>query len=408
VHRSKFALVFAVIFFVIAFTLTMLYAQDPHAQEPHDHAAMHAANATPLHLAGKVRIPTEPSRPVYKPAHCDEHGNIYFRAYQPEERKVPVVRVDARADGTGKATRYSLDPDAAFATATAYDFSVLPNGNLYQPVQLGKDVYIVGYDKQPSDSQPSDKAGTIRWKARLEKQFWVSRLVAFDDSKFLVIGTEPQSPTAPTETRTYHPVVAIFDATGHLVRNVSLSDKSRSDKSPADKPAQPGEQNDEKTTSPPLLAVLSADGQAGMGGRVYLMVHSEPAVVYAIDATGSVVGTWEITAPAERMTAISMSLMSLEKNQIAVEFRHSFQGMSHGEDIISVFNLKDGDLGHGDLSHGHRAAEAARFSVPAELSSSVLGCLVGNDAVFVGPDAVGPDTPGPKSLVIQHAVAAKR
>jgi hypothetical protein len=392
---------------LLVLSVTTLLAQEPAG---HDHAGMHAVNATPLHVTTKVAIAAEANRPVYRPARCDGEGNIYFRAYQPEERKVPVVRADAK----GKTTRYTLDADPGFATATAYDFSVLPGGKLFQPVQVAKDVSIVAFDA----------TGGIAWKTRLEKQFWVSRLIAFDDSKFLVIGTEPQSPDAPTAARVYRTVVAIFDRGGHLVRNVSLErEATESDSEKPDAPAgetqkpespnRPGETQkpadeshnhsgetqkppDEKhRSSPPLLAVLSADGQVDAEGKVYLMVHSEPPVVYAIDGAGDVLGSWEITPPAERMTAISMSIA---KNQVAVLFRHSFQGMSHGEDIISVV-----DLSHGDANHrAHGGGAPSQFSVPPELSGSALGCFRRGEATFVGPDTASPAGP---SLVIEHAKA---
>jgi hypothetical protein len=367
--------------------LTTLGAQE------HDHAALHPTNATPLHLAAKVAIPAEANRPVYRPARCDEQGNIYFRAYQAEERKVPIVRADLK----GKTTRYSLDSDPAFAAATAYDFSVLPNGKLFQPVQLGKDIYIVAFDEK----------GAIVSKTRLEKQFWVSRLIAFDDSKFLVIGTEPQSPDAPKETRTYHPVVDIFDRNGHLVRSVSLTREAGETESavrPAhkkaaasgDKETQSGDKPDqavEKKTAPPLLAVLSSDGQADSDGKVYLMVHSEPPVVYAVDAVSGSVRSWEITPPAERMAAVSLSL---RLGHLAVQFRHSFQGMSHGEDIIRVV----------DLAHG--GAQTSEFSVPTELANSALACFQQDEAVFIGPSIGSGAGSDAGSLAIQFARPDKR
>jgi hypothetical protein len=342
--------------------LTTLGAQE------HDHAAMHPANATPLQLTSKVAIPTEASRPVYRPARCDQQGNIYFRAYQPEERKVPVVRADPK----GKTTRYSLDSDPAFAAATTYDFSVLPNGKLFQPVQVGKDIYIVAFDEK----------GAIVSKTRLEKQFWVSRLVAFDDSKFLVIGTEPQSPDATKEARVYHAVVAIFDRSGRLLHNVSLERvENKKNRAAGETQKPPG---DEPPSSPPLLAVLSSDGQGDGDGKIYLVVRSEPPVVYAIDAGNGVVGTWEVAVPAERMAAVSMSLTG---RQLAVQFRHSFQGMSHGEDIISGF----------DIAHG--SARLWEVSVPTELATSALACYREGEAVFVGPSTAQ----GATSLAIQYA-----
>src|SRR5260370_16487257 len=113
----------------------VLFAQD--SPSP-DHGSMHlSGSVTALHPVAKVIIPAEANRPVYKPARCDAEGNIYFRAYQSDDRKVPVVR----ADSTGKTIQYSLDSDPDFANTTAYDFSILPTPDLYQPTQPAKHVY---------------------------------------------------------------------------------------------------------------------------------------------------------------------------------------------------------------------------------------------------------------------------
>lgn len=337
---------------------TAVVAQDSPAT---DHGSMHVTGtAAALHLKSKVAVPAEAGRPVYKPARCDAGGNVYFRAYQPDDRKVPVVRADAQ----GRTTRYSLDSDPAFATATAYDFSVLPNGDMYQPVQLGKDIYIVAFSKQ----------GGIRWKTRLEKQFWVSRLIAFDDQSFLVIGTEPQSQNGGTEARRYEPVIAIFDRNGRLVRNVILG---------GDAPAEAkGNQVDENPKAgPPMLALLGSTGEVGGDGKIYLLVP-EPPAVYVIDHSGGVVRSWNVNPPDARMAIVSMSI---DKDKLAILFRHSFQGMSHGEDTISVFDLS-------------RGKEIERLSAAAELGD-VLACVRSNDFVFIGSE--------PSSLSIRHSSAHK-
>src|SRR6266849_5507182 len=109
----------------IVFWASLLLAQDSHSGE---HGGFHVPdNVTALHPTAKIAIPAEANRPVYKPTRCDADGNIYFRAYQSDDHRVPVVRVDA----TGAILKYSLDSDSDFAQATAYDFSLLPNGNLY-------------------------------------------------------------------------------------------------------------------------------------------------------------------------------------------------------------------------------------------------------------------------------------
>jgi len=158
---------------LIAILATPLLAQT--------HAADHGMDSSvPLRPTARITIPSETNRPVYKPARCDAQGNIYFRGYQADDRRVPVIRADAK----GQTVKYMLDADATLASGTSYDFSVLPNGHLYQPVQVGEDVYIVTFDQE----------GKVKGKVRLEQRFWVARLTALSDKSFLVIGSEPRPP----------------------------------------------------------------------------------------------------------------------------------------------------------------------------------------------------------------------
>jgi hypothetical protein len=370
--------------FLILFAIA-LYGQEPdHTAMQPDHA-MDAANATPLHVTSKVAIATEASRPVYRPVRCDHAGNVYFRAYQVDDKRVPILR----ADRQGKITRYSLDSDPDLVKGTAYDFSVVAsNLDVYQPVQVGNDVYVVAFDDR----------GQIRWKRRLEKQFRVAHLISFDGGGYLAIGTEAKGPDAKG-ARTYEPVAAMFGQNGQFLFDISL-ERETTQWTP-NKPETTQPTADEKDAappagkhkvSPPLLALLNSDGQSDGNGNIYLMVPSEPPVVYFIRGLGGRVSWVEVTPPGEHMAAVAMTLW---KNQVAIRFRHSFQGMSHGDDVISVFHSKRGDPAHG-------AAETARFSVPPELASSALACMLddGKGASFVGPDAT--------SMAIQHASAGSR
>jgi hypothetical protein len=313
-------------------------------------------NAPALHPTMKVAIPAEANRPVYKPARCDANGNIYFKAYQPDDHRVPVVRVDA----TGAILKYTLDSDPDFAQATAYDFSILPNGNLYQPVQVGKDVYVVAFSKD----------GKIKQKTKLEAQFWVSRLTVFNDKSFLAIGTEPQP---PSEQKRQAPklFMAMFDDRGRLVRRVTLGNLP---------PGGDKEANGDPHDGVPILAALNSDAQADAKGNVYLMVRSDPAVVYVFDASARIARSFKVNAPEPRMDAVSMSV---DQDRLAFVFRHAFRGMSHGQDLITVVDASDG-------------AEIGRYSAAAELGT-ILACFKPDDFAFIGSEK--------DHLAIQHAAA---
>jgi len=304
----------------------------------------------PLHPTAKVAILTEASRPIYKPARCDAHGDIFFRAYQADDRKVPVVR----ADGKGVTTKYSLDAETEFARATSYDFSILPDGSLYQPVQVGEDVYIVAFDQQ----------GEIRRKIKLEKKFWVAHLAALNDRIFLVIGTEPQAAGRPKQPP--QPVIALFDDQGRLTRNVRLDSSA------------PKDSDDTRGEHPGVLAVLSSDVQAIADGVVYLMLHTNPVLVYRLDPSGTVASPLKVKPPGARMTAVSMSAI---QGRLAVLFRESFRGMQH-DDTGTIVII--------DTATG---AETGRYT-SGELGTT-LACYRPDDFVFLAS--------ANDKLAIQHA-----
>jgi hypothetical protein len=314
-------------------TVAVLVTLPAAAQEHHA-----APSGLPLHPTSKVAIPTEANRPIYKPARCDAQGNIYFRAYQSDDRKVPVIRADAK----GASIRYSLDTDPDFAKATSYDFSVLPDGNLYQPVQVGEDVYIVAFDQQ----------GHIRRKTRLERKFWVARLTALNDHSFLLLGTESQA-----GKQTPKAVIALFDDQGKLVRNVAL-----------DLPKKESGNNSQETA--PVLAVLSSDAQVTAEKVVYLMLHTNPVVAYALDSSGEVKRTIQVNPPGPKMTAVSMSATS---GRLAILFREIFRGMQHND--LGTLLVVDASTG----------AEIAKYAVTAEVGTT-LACYTPDAFTFLGSE----------------------
>lgn len=314
------------------------------------HGADHAVEgAVPLRPTAKVSIPAESNRPVYKPAQCDARGQVYFRAYQADDRRVPVVRADSK----GQTVKYTLDADASLASGTAYDFSVLPNGNLYQAVQVGEDVYVVAFDQD----------GRIKRKARLEKRFWVARVAALSDTTFLAIGTEIQLPAEANSKQPPKLLMAIFDEQGHLVRPVVL--KTDASNNPEEKI--------------PILAALSSDAQVGIDGGLYLLLRSNPPTVYVLDSGGVVVRSFKVQPPAPKMNAISFSLA---KDRMAVLFREQFRGMQHNDGgIITVLDASTG-------------VEVTRYRAGADLGAT-LACYHDNDFVFIGGDK--------ENLALQHA-----
>jgi hypothetical protein len=315
------------------------------------HSADHAVEgALPLRLTTRVSIPTESNRPVYKPARCDVRGEVYFRGYQADDRRVPVVRVDSK----GQTVKYTLDSDTSLAGGTAYDFSVLPNGNLYQAVQVGEDVYVVAFDQD----------GRIKRKVRLERRFWVARVAALSDTSFLAIGTEIQPPSEAASKQPPKLLMAIFEENGRLVRPMVLN---------------PSASNNDPAEKLPILAALSSDAQAGMDGNFYLLLRTNPPAVYVLESGGQVIRSFKVQPPAPKMNAISFSP---GKDRMAVLFREQFRGMQHND--VGIIIVVDASTG----------TEVARYSAGPDLGAT-LACYHDNDFVFIGAEK--------ESLALQHA-----
>lgn len=317
------------------------------------HATDHGMdNAVPLRLTTKIIIPSEANRPVYKPARCDAQGNIYFRGYQADDRRVPVIRADAN----GRTVKYMLDADTTLASGTSYDFSVLPNGILYQPVQVGEDVYIVTFDLE----------GKIKGKVRLEKQFWVARLTALSDKSFLVIGTEPKLPAEGKLTQPPKALIALFNEHGRMDRRITLNRITLG--------------NDVREGAP-ILATLSSDAQVDANGNLYLLLRTNPATVDVFDSSGQIERSFNVQAPGPKMNPVSMSLA---KGKLAILFREMFRGMQHND--MAIITVVDASTG----------TEVRRYSAGPDLGAT-LACYTEDDFVFVGTDR--------DNLAIQHAVS---
>jgi len=332
-------------------TLALVFLACPlFPQDAPDHMGMHADNMTVLHPEEKVAIPTESNRPIYQPARCDADGNVYFRGYQSDDRRVPITRVD----GKGATLKYSLDSDPTLSPGASYDFSLLPNGNLYQPIQVKEDVFIVAFSRDSN----------IRWKAKLDQQFWVAHLTALSDKSFLVSGTEPQTPSQRQERQPPRLFLALFDDHGHMVRRISLQ---------SDALSNPAQKNDaaknDSTKEMPFLPVLEGDAQADTNGYVYLALRSSPVVIYVLDPSGRITRSFPVNPPEPRM---SFSSMGLAKDRLAISFRENFRGMEHHNMAIVTVNASTG-------------AVIARYTVEAE-PGTVFACHTPNQFLFIGSD----------------------
>ena len=137
---------------------------------------LQAQSTLPLHIEQTIVISSQSNIGIIAPARCDSDGNIYFKAYRPAGQYRPITRVDAKGE---KPVNFLYQSDPELKYGTSYDFSATPWGDLYQAVQLGKDVYLVDFSKD----------GNVKWKVKLDQQFWVAHMSPFSDQQFLFTGT---------------------------------------------------------------------------------------------------------------------------------------------------------------------------------------------------------------------------
>src|SRR5438552_2197190 len=74
---------------------TIIFLSLAWAQSEHSNGSDHQmSSVVPLKPAAKIVLSAETNRPIYRPARCDSQGRIYFRGYQLDDRRVPIVRTD--------------------------------------------------------------------------------------------------------------------------------------------------------------------------------------------------------------------------------------------------------------------------------------------------------------------------
>jgi hypothetical protein len=255
-------------------------------------------------------IGSEISRALQLPVKCDAEQNVYFRPFEQGGTLSPVFRVSAHGD---KETKLSATSEPAFKAASVQDFTVAPDGSFYELIQAGKDVYVARF--------MSD--GTYQSKTKLDKQLWGAK-IAVTGSMFLVSGSElPSKIDGPPKLFT-----AFFDLSGRLVKPLAF-DRDPADPNPQHKP----DLRSDYVNDTSVIPLVGGNIEADRDGKMLLMRASAVPAVFVLDASGKVVGRFQVDPP---MPGMSVAAMHVHNGKAAFLFQHVDNDGNVGKRIIAV------------------------------------------------------------------------
>ena len=237
---------------------------------------------------------------LYLPVRCDLAGNFYLREYESGLSSTPVLKVTSRAENLIK---FSLDSVAELKGASIQDFSVTPDGTVYELLQVGDDVIIAEFLE---DGRPVSQT-------KLEKQFWPSHFTALGGNNgFVVTGAElPHKGGPPPKL-----VNAIFDNSGRLVRSLTFA------QDPAEiKKEEPGKnKSGGPLANASILPLVLGDTQTDNMGNLFILRASEPAVIFVVDSSGKLQRKIKAVPPEAGM---KVGAMQVQDGRLALLFQKS-------------------------------------------------------------------------------------
>jgi hypothetical protein len=275
-------------------------------------------------------LQTQWQRPLHIPVRCDHDGNVYFRGLEQGNASSPVLRVNPKKDG---AITYTLDNEPDLRLSAVQDFSVAPDGDLFELVQGQDAVYVASFSSD----------GSFKSKTKLDRQFWPAHLtVLAGGSRFLVTGSElPQKGGPPPGA-----VTAIFDDSGKVVKDLTFK------QDPAIlKEASKGPPNvDNYLADKAILPLATGDTQAGIDGNLYVMRASTPPVVFVMDASGQLIRRITVELPEAGM---EVGTMQVSGSRIAFLFYRSDPSGQVQKRIMTLVDAKSAKVdGSYDLGDG--------------------------------------------------------
>lgn len=290
-------------------------------------------------------LPNEWGNAVYVPPRCDADGNFYLRQYESGLNATPVLKVTARAESV---TRFDLSSVQELKGGSVEDFTVTPDGEVYQLIRFDNDVIIAEFSRD----------GHLSSQTKLEKQFWPSHIAIIGNSGFLVTGTEWPTKTGPPPKL----VTAIFDRSGKFVRNLVF----RQDPAAIEPAKWTPKIAANPFASELTLPLVLGDTQADNSGRLFVLRASTPAVVYIAESSGRVLRTIKVKPPDPSMRVKVMQVQNGRLALLAVKADEN--GQTEMRVMITI-----------DTTTGQTMAE---YNVPAGLGGA-FACYTGDSFGFV-------------------------
>jgi hypothetical protein len=238
------------------------------------------------------------NRPLRLPVRCDSEQNFYLRAFESGNQLSPVLRISTRSDTTLK---FAWTADIGFSEGILEDFAVTPDGEVYELVQAGNDVYVLAFDHD----------GGYRSKTKLDEQFWGAHIAAFPNGRaFLVTGAELVIKGGPPPKL----VNRIFDASGRLLRDLTL----KNDPGEVKRDDKDKQQDTNYFESKAVLPLVMGDAQTDASGNAYIYRASDIGTVYVLNSSGDPVRKLEIAPPE---VGFKPGLMQVSSGRLGIIFQ---------------------------------------------------------------------------------------
>jgi hypothetical protein len=225
------------------------------------------------------------------PIDCDEQGRLYVKLVKPgTAMEGPLLRLSAKG---------VLEAEFDTSDELVNIYGVRPNGGAVM-------IHLDGATKVVDNFGPDGRRDSSVRLERPPSPFFPSQIAVFRSGEILLAGVQ------------YHPgykaSTAIYDPTGHLVKQFALDGDAEIERA-----VEVGDARYTRSPGGHNEAISRSVAITGDDGFVYLMRATSPATVYVISAAGEVVRKIVVSAPADK--GLPDFWIRVAKNKLAAKFR---------------------------------------------------------------------------------------
>lgn len=319
-----------------------------------------------LVLDKSIPVPSEPNDLLVLPIVSGTDGSMLLHKFS--RPASPLIKV--WPDGK-KSVRLNFQ-NAANELQDAVDsaFTSTPSGEILVIATNKDTMFLVRFDSD----------GSYKGHSKFEAPMWIEHIAAIGDGRtFLAVGFEkPQDGQSPNV-----PFTAIFDEHAQLVKTIKFPEDYAGGKTQKPKSGEAKPPDVSSVVAPPLQVPMSKPANEALDkmdrvilgcarssgdGKVYLLRHATPALIYVLDSAGSLERTIKVAPPEPEMQA---SEMQVAGGRIALEF--SEVGKNNGKTAITVTDGNTGGL-------------IQTYSVAPSLGTAFAAYSMENKFTFIGAD----------------------